>query len=488
MRRRGSLVGPMLIILIGVWFLLSSLRPDLPLLEIAARYWPFVLIGWGALRLIEIVSWAARGRALPRAGISGGEWALVVLICLVGSGMWVFSHRGPWRNLAVITSNRLEIFGHTFDYPIEEQKAPAPKAARIVVENLRGSVRVTGASTEEVTVSGRKSIRAFSESEADSANRQGAIEISTTGDQIVVRTNQDRVTGDQRITTDIEMSVPRSASLEVRSRYGDFEISDIDGPVDITSDNATVRLDNLGSAVRLNVQRGDLLRASNIRGGIEILGNGSGAREMELSAIGGEVALRTPLTELRLAKLPGRIHMDPGELTGSNLVGPIRYSTTRRRDVRLEDFTQSLELSVIHGDIALRPGSQPLPKIDAQTVSGEIELAVPANAKFLLKATTRRGELNNEFGSVLRTEYDGGSESGTSGSIVGGIEQGVPITLQTTRGSITIRKDDGSSLTPALPSPPAPRPPDAPRSPRRRTLPSEKAVLIFLSPLGIFHR
>jgi hypothetical protein len=84
-RRQGSLVGPLLIIMIGVWFLVSSLRPDLPLLDLAARYWPFVLIGWGALRLLEILSWAMRRQPLPAAGISGGEWTAVVLLSLFGA-------------------------------------------------------------------------------------------------------------------------------------------------------------------------------------------------------------------------------------------------------------------------------------------------------------------------------------------------------------------------------------------------------------------
>jgi hypothetical protein len=230
------------------------------------------------------------------------------------------------------------------------------------------------------------------------------------------------------------------------------------------------------------------VRASNIKGGLEVLGNG--AREMDLSAIDGEVAIRTPLTEMRMAKLPGQIHMDPGELSGTNLVGPIRYSTTRRRDVRLDGFTQSLELSVTHGDIALRPGSATLPKIDAQTQFGEIELAVPESAKFLLKATTRRGELNNDFGPVLKTEYDREDSNRPSGSIVGGIEPGATITLRTDRGSITIRKDDGTSL--AMPSTPPPPPSELPRPPRpprpRRTLPSEKAVVIFPSLAELFAR
>jgi len=41
--------------------------------------------------------------------------------------------------------------------------------------------------------------------------------------------------------------------------------------------------------------------------------------------------------------IPGRISMDLGEFTGKNLIGPVRL-VARSRDIKLEQFTQSLEL------------------------------------------------------------------------------------------------------------------------------------------------
>ncbi len=470
--RRGSLVGPLLIIVIGVWFLVSSLRPDLPLLDLAARFWPFVLIGWGFLRVVEIFFWAARGRQLPYAGVSGGEWTLIVFICLIGSGLYAMNRYRPWQNLGVITSNRVEIFGHPYDYAVAEQTADAPKGAHVLIENLRGAVRVVGADVQQVRVSGRKTIRALKDTEADKAHQQTPVEISAQGGQIVVRTNQDRLTGDQRISTDVEVTVPKTASVEIRGRSGDLEVSDIAGPVDISSDSASVRLQNIGANVRLDLRKSDLIRVGHIKGNIDMQGgrgrdieldtvageitiNGSYSGDLQFRNCGGPLRFQSGQTDLRVEKLPGDIHLDLGEFTGSNLVGPIRFTSSRSRDVHLEQFTQSLELSLERGDINLRPFGSPLPKIDARTHSGQIDLVLPESAKFDLKATTNRGDLNNDYGPVLKTEFENERHPQAGGAIIGSVGQGPTITLTTDRGTVNVRKDTGAP----------PRPPRPPRPP-----------------------
>ena len=86
--RRGSLIGPMLLIRIGVLFLINNLRPELPILQMIGDYWPFVLIAWGALRLLEITWWYLSGREVPGNGVSGGEWGLVIFLCIFGTALF----------------------------------------------------------------------------------------------------------------------------------------------------------------------------------------------------------------------------------------------------------------------------------------------------------------------------------------------------------------------------------------------------------------
>ncbi len=455
-----SLIGPLLLIAIGALLLANTLQPRLPLLDILARYWPFLLIAWGALRLVEILIWRWRGMPLPEAGLSGAEWAAIVLICLVGSGLYAINQHRPWERLGVFTSKRIEVFGRAYDFPIPEQRHPALGVVHVVVENLRGDVRISGTDAAEVRASGRKTIRALQDTDAAQADRQSPLEVSVAGDRLIVRTNQDRVTGDNRVSVDLELSLPRSVSMEGRGREADFEIQDLAGPVEIASDNAGVQLRNIAGNVRLNLRRSSLIRAAGIKGSLDILG-GRG-RDVDIEDVQGPVTvegfysgdlrfrnLARPLrfqnahTTLRVERLSGRIEMDLGRLAGAHLEGPLHFSTSRARDVELESFTGSAEISVESGDLTLRPASLPLGPIEAQTRTGDITLILPETAAFQLHAQAERGTVVNQFGPRIKEEALG--ERGAA--LKGELGRGPVIRLTTSRGSITIRKDSGESLT-----------------------------------------
>jgi DUF4097 and DUF4098 domain-containing protein YvlB len=461
--RRGSLVGPVLIIAIGAWLLACSLRPDLRMFEVAAMYWPWLLVGWGALRILEILRWKMQGRPVPQSGISGGEWVIILFLCFIGSGLYAMN-RFSSGHYGFIRANRIEIFGHSFDYPVAEKRISAKPNCRVIVENLRGNARLTGGDVNEIVVGGRKSIRALREPDAASANRQSEVELSDQGTQIVVRTNTDRVTGEQKVTTDLEVTVPRGATVEFRGRDGEIEINDLNGPVEVTSDRAEIRLHNLGGKARINVQDAKLVRASDLKGDLEIAGGHGG--DIELDGVAGEVTIdgsysgdlqfrnlarpirmTGPTTELRAEKVPGEIRMDLDKFSANDVAGPLKLTSSRSRDVQIEQFTSALELSVRGGDITLRPAVTPLPKIDARTRDGNVELVLPENGKFTLKAVSNRGEVTNDYGSALKTVSDesGGHRRGAR-SIVSGETSGPAITVETERGSISVRKDAGAAL------------------------------------------
>ena len=68
--RRRSFTGPLLLLLIGAFFLWRNLHPEAPLFDMAAQYWPFVLIAWGLLRLIEVVALRHRGPTFALAWLT----------------------------------------------------------------------------------------------------------------------------------------------------------------------------------------------------------------------------------------------------------------------------------------------------------------------------------------------------------------------------------------------------------------------------------
>jgi hypothetical protein len=215
-------------------------------------------------------------------------------------------------------------------------------------------------------------------------------------------------------------------SVETHGNFGDYDITDLDGGVDLHSDRADVRLSKIGANARVELGRSDLVRAVDLKGNLDLQGKGS---DIELENIAGQVTINgtysgslefknvakslhfeSPNTDLRVESLPGQISMDLGELTGNNLVGPV-HLVTKSKDVKIENFSQSLELETERGDVELEPSRQPLAKIEVRSQSGQIDLVLPDKAGFQLMANTDHGEAVNDFGPPIQKETDGHSAS-----------------------------------------------------------------------------
>jgi DUF4097 and DUF4098 domain-containing protein YvlB len=478
--RRRSLAGPLLLLIVGGLFLWNNLHPELPIFDLLAQYWPFLLIGWGVVRLLEVLAWR------PERGgtFTGGEIALVVLICIAGMGVYEAHRHGVRFN-----GHGLDMFGQQYEFPVSA-RGPAGGARRVVFENPRGNVRVTGGDTQEVVVSGHKLIRAYNQSDADRTNQNTPVEIVTQGDRILIRTNQDRTPSNQRVSDDLEVTVPRSVTVEARGNSGDYDVSEIAGDVELTGDRGDARLGRIGGKARVQIGRSDLVRAVDVKGNLEVQGRGS---DIELENIAGQVTingaysgtlefknLARPLqfesrnTELRVEALPGRLSMDLGELKANNLVGPVRL-VTHSRDIKIEDFTHSLELETERGDIELQPGRLPLAKIEARSKTGRIDLVLPEKASFQLDATAEHGDAVNDYGPSIQREVEG-----RTATLKGKVGNGPTIHLTTDRGSVAVRRAGaGPSRTveapenPVPPMPPVSPAPGAPKPPARSLADSE---------------
>ncbi|MBI3667828.1 MAG: DUF4097 family beta strand repeat protein [Acidobacteria bacterium] len=447
--RRGSLVGPLIVVLLGVIFLLSNFRPELSLWKIFARYWPFLLIFWGAGRLLEYFVARATSRPIART-LTGGEVFLVILICLIGSGLFAAA-RGDW-GLPRWSHRSIEVFGANYDFPLEAGRE-IPANATVVVNNLNGNVTLTGADTQQLKITGRKSVKAYSQTEADKADKATPLEISVEEGRVYVRTNQDRDSGRRRISTDLEITVPRTVSVTLEGRYGDFQVNNVAGPVEVNSNNAGVRLSEIAKDVRVSLRRSDIVRATQVKGNVDISGRG---RDIELEQVAGTVTINgdfscsikiqdvakpvrytSSQTELSLEKLPGKMEMDLGSLTATNVVGPVKL-TARSKDVRIEDFTKEIDITSRRGDIELRASKLPLANIHAESHSGDIQLQVPAGARFSLEATTASGGVKNEYSESIKVVKQG--KSAEMRGEVAGSGAAAQVRLVTDRGAITIKK------------------------------------------------
>ena len=483
---RGSIIGPVILILLGGLFLVNNVRPDLPALQLVAECWPFLLVAWGLIRLVEILLWHNQGKTLPAAGISGGEWMLAIVITLMGSALFEGRDLAQRLHRSRITYRGLELFGEQFDFPLSGA-FQAGKTPRIQIENLRGNARVVGADGEELKVTGRNSIRAFERKDAEKTNEQCRLEIVQQGDLIVVRTNQDKASGDQRVETELEIIVPRGATVQGRGRYGDFDISGITGNADVDSDNAGVRVSDIGGQVRVNLRRSDVVRAANVKGNVELRGrgadvelenvegtvtvNGEFSGDLNFRRIAKPVRFESARTDLRLEKLNGSLQLSHGQLSAEDFTGPFTMRSNSK-DVDLRNFTGGVDLQVERGDLEIRPGRTPLSAMNLNTRGGNIELILPEKAQFSLQAEVDKGEIDMGLPGQWRVEEAGGGQR-----VKGAAGNGPTLTLSSRRGELRIRSgavETGSRTQLSLPSPPEPNAaPDAvpPSSPPRKNLP-----------------
>jgi DUF4097 and DUF4098 domain-containing protein YvlB len=463
---RRSIAGPVVMLIIGGLFLYNNFHPEASVFQLLATYWPFLLILWGVLRLIEAL-WPSEHEW--RGGFSGGEVALIVLICIIGWGFYEgYRHGITW------TAGGIDMFGNAYDYPVAA-KASAQGMKRIVFDNSTGNVKVMGGDTTDVEVHGHKTIRAYGRGDADRTNGMTPVEIVSEGDHLVVRTNQDHVPDNQRVADDLEVTVPRTMAVEAHIHRGDFDISDITADVDLAASRGDVRLSRLNGSARIEMGRSDLIRALDVKGRMDINGQGS---DLALENIQGQVTinggytgslefknLAQPLqfegarnTELHAQAVPGQITMDLGQFNGNGITGPVRL-VTRSRDIRIGAFTQSLAVETERGDIQLQP-NLPMPSIEARSGSGNIDLVVPEKAAFQLDATAERGDAVNDFGPPLERE-----SFGRQVTLKGKVGDGPLVRLTATHGSVDVRKQGTPSSIESSPSPDGgpPQPPPPPK-------------------------
>ena len=438
--RHKSLFGPIVLIGIGAALLARNLDPSLSLRTWFAAYWPWILIGWGAFRLLEMLVHRGLGRPAPR-GLGFGAAALVLLLAAAGTA----ARHDPEHSFNLGMGARgFGIFEPSVELSVDHSSEIEP-GTTVALDNLRGTIRVTGVEGPRLRIHGSAEVWGR-RGEKDAPT--GLIEIEQSGSEAWVRTPEDARIDSRDIRYDVEITLPAGAGLRSDSSRARLVVENVAKAVEIHAGRGKIALRRIGGPVRIDAGRARHIEAERLASSFSLEGN---TNTVDLQSVAGDVDIRGELfgtirlaavegsarvssrdSEMEAGAVPGRVEIKVRSVSGSGVDGGLRLHSDRWRRVHLENLRGKTEVRGRRMDVELSAGEN-FGEIRAEVEKGDIRLQLPRKARFTVDARTERGRVRNFLGPSVRT-----TRQGSSATLAGGPGDGPPIQLQTGRGTIVI--------------------------------------------------
>ena len=465
-----SLAGPVVLIVIGIFFLLGNLRilywHDLG--RWFAHYWPVLLILWGIIKLIEYQQ-ANRAGTRP-SGIGAGGVLLIIFLVVAGL-MATEAYNFNWdeiRNQMHIEGADMPWWGHTYDFNADLQQS-FPPGATLRVTNTRGAINLTTSNDNRLHVTVHKRVNSESQQEAERWDKSTQPQINVTGQTVTLNANN-KGAGDHWVSSDLDIAVPRKASVVLSTSHGDISIMGRDGNADVTNQNGDVSVTDLKGNLTLNLDHSSA-RVSQVSSDVTIQGrandisiedvkgtvhlDGDFMESVKLSRIAKPVSFKSTRTDMDFSQLNGYLNLDSGDLEATSITGPFRLRT-RSKDIMLNGISNEVHVQNENGAVEVHVNK--LGGLDVKNAKGDIRIFVPAKSGFQLEAQAHDGEIQSDFTDLKISNGD--NHSSANGSVNGG---GPRMVLENEHGTIEIRKGTVVPTPPAASKiPNSPEPPETP--------------------------
>jgi hypothetical protein len=461
-RRHRSFAGAFVLIVLGIVFLLGTMRVLSigRLAHLFATYWPVLLILWGVIKLLE--HQRAQREGMRTSGIGAGGVFLAIMIVVFGL-IATQLERVNWSGLRdqinIDDSDFSDIFGQSYNFNDNlEQNFPAGASLKII--DNRGAVSVHASDDNKITVVVRKRVGADNQNDADKYNRQTRPTITTIGGLVTINANVEAA-GDHPIETDLDVSLPRKVSVTITSRKGDVNVVGRDGSIDIGAQHSDTSVEDVNGSVKVSQEKGSVkieqitgdvhvegrvneVSVADVKGSVQL--DGEFQESVKLGRITKSVTFKSSRTDMEFSRIEGTLDLDSDDLHAEQITGPL-HLTTRSKNIRLEEVTGDVRLQDDNG--AVEVGMRTLGNVQIDNRNGDIQLSLPDKAGFRLDARARDGEIQSDFGEL---KVDNGEHEAKASGSVGNASS--HIVLNNEHDGIEIRK--ASSQPPKPPEPPSP--------------------------------
>jgi DUF4097 and DUF4098 domain-containing protein YvlB len=484
-RRRPSITGPFVLILIGVMalLLLTGMINSASFWMAYQHWWPllFIVVGLGML-----LEWFLdRNAPYPVRRTSGGLIFLLILVAAAGTFSWAHWNWGPLRDQF---GNDDGDFMHMMgaEHVDENQlDMSAPAMAIVQVDNSHGDVVISASPDSEMHIHAR--MTAYANSDSESTRLMDSLKPSATvnGQNVNIR-----VPGTSNGKSDITISLPADASVTVNAGHGDISIDGLKGETHAVATHGDIKLENLASTAHARMSRGDFsahalagdlnvegrmddVTLSEIRG--KVLLDGDFFGDMHMERIEAPLHLHSSRTDMEVARIAGDLTMDSNDLRMQQVLGPVKV-VTRSKSIDCNQVFGDVHIENSDNDVTVTSGA-PLGNVYINNRHASINMGVPAGAEFSVEARAHNGEISNDFSLPNSSQNNNAMMSGQVGS------GGPKVVLTSDQGDIHLTKAE--MVAPLPPVPPAtpvpavkgttavPAVPGAPKTPKAPPVPGK---------------
>jgi DUF4097 and DUF4098 domain-containing protein YvlB len=465
--RRGSILGPVVMIAAGVVFLLVQ-TGRLDRERVWAWYgqwWPTLLVVGGLVVLAEwgLDQYLMRDALRPQYRRSlGGGFFVLLLFVLVGAGVIGHGardfHDGFGRFFSGYNMDQDSLDALIGDKHESDQTLDFPSAGGrpLNVINPRGDVTISGTSEDNrVHVTLHKQVYASSDSDAESKAQQ--FSPASVNDLSTLTLTVPSLEGAR---ADMVITVPASSPINVTANRGDVHVASIKNVVSVTANHGNVELSAIAgpSFVRSNSRDCSLaargmvgavtvqghandLTLADVTGAVSLSGDFFGRTHLE--RINGAVHFHTSRSDLQLGRLDGEADISNSDISADQVMGPLVLHTSNR-NVSLDRVAGEIAVTTSNGtvDVTAAPTlGNALGNVSIEDRNGAVNVTLPEKAGFSVDARTSNGDFNTDFQLL-----SGGSER--SRTLMGTVGAGGPVVrIVTSNSDVSIHKGDVQPLT-----------------------------------------
>jgi hypothetical protein len=251
----------------------------------------------------------------------------------------------------------------------------------ILVERIRGPVSVRGRHGD-VTVS---MVRGTLQLSA----RHGDVQI----EDVEQATTVDAEHGD--------VSAARVAGLTLTHQHGPVRVDTVKGDLDVRSQHSEVTAKDVSGKALVETSFGRV-ELARVGGDTRVRTQHSG---VEASDVGGAMEVESSFDGVRALRVKGRvtITVDHGGVQASGLEQGGRIKATGDA-IDLDGVKGPFEIDADRADVMVRPSGPLTEPLRVTARHGNIELAVPAGSRFVMKASAQAGEVYADVPGLAVTQ------------------------------------------------------------------------------------